>query len=337
MMLKELALWPQKITAGLEGAQDFMTQYGTRIPKNIKKIAFVGMGGSGIAGRIIKTFLDKKTDIITQTIDTNELPANIGTDTLVCVTSYSGDTWETLDVLRELAHRFIPTIVLTHGGGAALLAETKNIPLWITPESVTPRSALGNFLGFWFGVLDKLGIIEGEKIAHIFRDHALTFIPQFEQGESYFKDFLSTVQHADFFHLWGIRDVNDAMVYRAQTQFNENSKVQSVLAVFPELNHNLINGFEQYTTNPCILFYTTEFLTAHISKAVDATSEILKERGVLLYKPPVLGNTLEGQLFNTILWSDYASYYLGKIRGVDIEAVKVITKLKEALKAKGIK
>ena len=56
MILDDIRAWPEKLQAGAQLAQDFYNQYQDKLPKNIKKIAFFGMGGSGIAGRVVKTF-----------------------------------------------------------------------------------------------------------------------------------------------------------------------------------------------------------------------------------------------------------------------------------------
>jgi len=62
-MLDEITLWPKKLKDGLDIAHNFHYEHKAQLPKNIKKILFVGMGASGISGRIIKTFLDKKSKI----------------------------------------------------------------------------------------------------------------------------------------------------------------------------------------------------------------------------------------------------------------------------------
>ena len=60
-MLEEVTLWSSKLKSGLDIAHNFHYENEAKLPKNINKILFVGMGGSGIAGRIVKTFLDKKS------------------------------------------------------------------------------------------------------------------------------------------------------------------------------------------------------------------------------------------------------------------------------------
>ncbi len=345
-MLQELSLWPKKLKDGLQIAHDFHYEHSAQLPNKFTKIAFFGMGGSGIAGRIIKTFLDKKCDIPSFVIDSPGLPKFIDSETLAIVISYSGNTWETVSALNALANQFIPTIVLAHGGKAAQIAETKNLPFILLPESVQPRAAIGNFLGIILGLFDLMGIIPGKTIVETFIKHAENYIPKFSD-QTYFNDFLDKTNNCNSIHVWGISSDSASFAYRATTQFNENSKIRAVFSDFPECCHNLLVGFtdcnKKNTNNPSqdlqpvVLMFGTDFITSDLNIAIQATLEILKEEGAILYKPPVLGDTWEEQLFNIILWSDFASYYLGIKRGVEIIPVKLIVRLKDKQKKLGIK
>ncbi len=335
MMLKELSLWATKLKDGKQLAHSFYQDYQATLPKHIKKIAFVGMGGSGVAGRIMKTFLDRKPGITSFIIDTPIVPAAIDAETLAIVVSYSGQTWETLDVLDELIQKFIPTIVLANGGTAVQKAELKDLPFVLIPKSLSPRSALGLFLGFLSELFCLMGILSVRKGDQWIKD-AEKYVPSFIEGHFY-KDFLYAANGYDVMHVWGVAGDSTAAAYRATTQFNENSKMQAVFNEFPELCHNLVVGFEQFKLNPLVVMFYTDFLPAHMSIAIQAISEILHEKRVVLYKPPVFGDTFESQLFNMILWADFASYHLGQARGVNVERVALIEELKKRQTDKGIK
>lgn len=328
-MLEELKMWPKKLKDGLDIAHNFHFENKSKLPKNIKKIAFFGMGGSGIAGRILKTFLDKKSSIPSFVIDGPEVPKFIDTDTLCFVISYSGNTWETIDALNELTKQFIPTIVMANGGKALEIAETKNLPFIIVPKSNQPRAALGSFLGLILGLLDLMKIMPTKEIIETFIKQANLYIPKFED-ESYFNNFLSTANVYESFHIFGISGDSAEFAYRAQTQFNENSKVRAVFSSFPECCHNLLVGFTDCKEKPLVVTFYSDFISPKLNTGIQGITEILKSEGVVLYKVPVLGDNWEGQLFHMILWADFASYYLGKKRGVAIAPVKLI----DALKAK---
>jgi glucose/mannose-6-phosphate isomerase len=335
-MLKDLVLWSQKLKDGFDLAHNFYFEHKSKLPKNVKKVAFFGMGGSGIAGRILKTLLDKKSNILSFVIDSPEVPNFIDTETLAVVITYSGNTWETVDALNALQEKFIPTIVLSHGGKAAQIAESKNLPFILLPEAIQPRAALGQFLGILLALFDLMGIVPSKEMFEIFKKQADLYVPKLQE-EAYFADFLDIIGDYEMFHVWGVSGDSAAFAYRAQTQFNENSKLQAVSSVFPECCHNLMVGFMHFKQKPLVMMFYSDFLPTNLNVAIDATSELLKEKGVLLYKPPILGDTWEGQLFHMILWSDFASYFLGIKHGVDVTLVNIINELKAKQKEKGIK
>ncbi len=337
-MLNELKLWPTKLREGQELGQLLYQKYEGFFKQHhhtINRIAFVGMGGSGIAGRIAKTFLDKRSHISSFIVDGPSLPAFADTQTLAIVISYSGNTWETLEVLEQLTAKFIPTVVISHGGRAAEVAGAKGLPCVLLPQSKTPRSSLGHTLGLVCALFDAMVLLPGNAMIAEWIEQAQTYAPCFEQ-QDFFDDFLTVVGFRQWFHVWGIADDSAAAAYRATTQFNENAKVQAVYNTFPELTHNLLVGFSKPQVDTCVLFFQTDFLSGHLSMAVQSIGDILKEKGVGLYKSPVFGNTFESQVFNMILWADFASYHLGHVRGEDIEQVHIIDELKKRQKVNGI-
>ena len=333
-MLDEITLWPKKLKDGLDIAHNFHYEHKGQLPKNVKKILFVGMGASGISGRIIKTFLDKKSKIPAFILETPSIPAHVDTDTLAIVTSYSGNTWETVAAMNELVEKKIPMVALASGGKVAEIVESKNIPFILLPESKVPRAALGNFLGILLTLLDLMGILDGKKILDSFQKQLDLYLPKFEKDTHYFNDFLDHIEGCEAFHVWGVSGDSAAFAYRVQTQLNENAKVQAVTSSFPELNHNLIVGFTDCKNSPLVLFFYTEFLSSQLCKACEQVGDLLKMRGVNLYKPPILGDNWEEQLFHIILWSDFASCYLAKARKVDTAATELIDELKKRLAKK---
>jgi glucose/mannose-6-phosphate isomerase len=335
MMLNESMKWPEKLLEGYDLGQDFYRLHALNFPRKIKRIVFVGMGGSGIAGKIFQTFFDKKSKISVVIVDSCELPNNIDAESLVIVMSYSGNTWEALDVLQESLNRFLPTIVIAHGGRAVEIAQARNIPFLLMPVSSAPRAALGHYLGILCAIFQSLGLLDGKILLDHWIGHAKRYLPQLSE-QRFYDEFVALALDLDIFHLWGIRGYTDAVAFRAQTQFNENSKVAAVSTIFPEVCHNLIVGMSKFNKKPLVVVFSTDFLPLHLMTGLEVTLEILREKGVVLYKTPILGDTLEGQIFNIVLWSDFASNFLALARGVDALPVHIIDQLKVKQKHKGI-
>ena len=301
---------------------------------NIKNIAFVGMGGSSIAGRIMKTYLDRSSTIPTFIIESPQIPAYINGDSFAVVMSYSGNTWETVAVLEQLWAKFIPTIVIAHGGKAAALAQERNLPCILLPESQMPRTALGEFLGVLLGLFDRMGIMEGERKLTVLHKQLECYLPKFAEKD-YFEPFLAFAKGHAALHVWGVAGDSDVGAYRAATQLCENAKIQALFAKATELCHNLLVGFSGGSKIPVVLF-STQFLVPAMEASLESLEEVLQKRGVSLYKPPILGDTWEEQLFHIILWSDFASAYLAQEASVDMMPVKIIDELKAVHKAKGL-
>lgn len=334
LMLEELRSWPEKMRTGAQLGDDFYASYNHYFSMPIKNIIFVGMGGSGIAGRLVSNIITKKTSLFSTALETPSIPAWCTTETLAFVVSYSGSTWETVQALKELTARFIPTVVLAHGGVALEIAQSKKIPFMILPSSLTPRTALGSFLGFMLTVLDHLDLIEGKQIVSDLLSYLSHNMHSFETA-GFFDAFLSKARNRDFFHIWGVSGDSAPAAFRAQTQFNENSKVAAVTSFLPEANHNLLASFAKQTAQPLVLLFSTIFLPTALMLCLDSMEEVIQEAGVALYKPPLLGDTWEKQLFHIIVWADFASYYLAKQRGVEAMPVELIERLKEKNRRRG--
>ena len=326
MFLNDIATWPTRLTAGADLAKELLRT--TKLPASIQKIAFVGMGGSGIAGRIIQELVSSSCRLPIFIVDSPEIPAHFDEHTLTFAISYSGNTWETLEALEQLVARAIPTIIMTHGGKAQEIALTQNIPCVTIPSAQTPRSSLGYMLGFLLQFFNDLGFYPGITLINQFIQHAHKQIPLYRNQE-YFDDFLARAKYLDFFHIWGISGYGSACAYRAQTQFNENSKIPAVHSSLPELAHNLLVGFTAPSDNSFVLLLSPNNINKNIKDSIERISTIIRQRGALLYKPTLLGDNLQVQLFDMILWADFASYHLGMVRGIDVAAVEIIDLLKK--------
>ena len=82
---------------------------------DVSHLVFVGMGGSGNIGDIFSSILSKK-NIRVSIVKGYELPKDIDEKSLVIATSISGNTDETLSVLKNVKDKGIKNISFTSGG-----------------------------------------------------------------------------------------------------------------------------------------------------------------------------------------------------------------------------
>ena len=93
-----------------------------------ENIVISGMGGSALGGRVAAG-LERQILRIPMTVSTEyHLPNFAGPHTLVVISSYSGDTQESLTSLAEARSRGCQIFIVTSGGKLASLARQYNLP-----------------------------------------------------------------------------------------------------------------------------------------------------------------------------------------------------------------
>ncbi len=335
-MLDDILAWPEKLRAGRNVARQACAVYETKLAQPIRKLAILGMGGSGVSGHLIATLIHRSTSIQVTVVDTMIVPGHVDENTFVIALSYSGNTWETLTALETCIQRGCTVFTVSHGGAMSCMAQKQNLMYAQLPASLTPRSALGLFLGFLLTLLD-----EG---CHLLKTAAML-----DRWEHMAQDMLSTMQTPDFcqsfldmatdqehFHIWGFAGDSAPATYRMQTQFNENSKVRATYSLLPELCHNLIVGFTKPIQRSLVVMAHSDFLPDNLKIVGQFVEKLLTEKGALLYKVPVFGNTFGEQLLSLMLWADAASYHLGVVRDVEVTPVILIDSLKQQLQEAGV-
>lgn len=120
-------------------AQQLAHNFGFHAPDHgeILNVVFAGMGGSSLQAEYVRTW---PTLLVPYVICKDyRLPAFVGEKTLVIVSSYSGNTEETLSVLEEARQRGAMIVVNAGGGKLEQKAHEYGYPLIITPKAVQPR------------------------------------------------------------------------------------------------------------------------------------------------------------------------------------------------------
>ena len=123
----------------------------------IHRVVIMGMGGSAIAGLIMKD-ISPHLEII---VERNYFPnAIIDENTLLIICSYSGNTEETLYALEKCQSRGAEIAVITSGGKLKTTAEENNYNKIIIPGNQPPRAMFGYAFTELFFMLNHYGIID---------------------------------------------------------------------------------------------------------------------------------------------------------------------------------
>src|SRR5512135_511043 len=114
---------------------------------DVRNITVSGMGGSAIGGDLASALMAGELKIPMSVHRDYGLPAYVGRDSLVIVSSYSGNTEETLSSFEDAQKRGAKVLVLSTGGKITELAKGANYPVVSFTYKAQPRAALGYSLG----------------------------------------------------------------------------------------------------------------------------------------------------------------------------------------------
>ena len=107
-----------------------------------------GMGGSAMACMVARSILQDRLPVPCVVLQDPLVPAWVGPGSLTGVVSYSGDTWETLRMLRECRSRGARTFAVASGGRLLSEARTSgsgrgSVDAFPVPSGFAPRASIG--------------------------------------------------------------------------------------------------------------------------------------------------------------------------------------------------
>jgi glucose/mannose-6-phosphate isomerase len=318
-MFNKIKNFPVQVSDAIRDTKDLSINL-----DKIHRIVIVGMGGSAIAGQIMKD-ISPHLEII---VERNYFPnAVIDENTLLIISSYSGNTDETLSYYSH-ASTFTKNIFgITNGGKLLKLLKKDKHDYHILPDGYPPRSIVGYTLTVLIKLLEEDDALELLNI-DLLQDYANKFSLKdneiFNLAKKIHSTFPVIITEEDLFSLG----------YRLKCQLNENSKMLSYNVTLPEMNHNDIVGWENKLINKSLfsLIWVDITWPANI-KRMNVTNMVLKHKtssNIHIQIPADLRNDLSG-LFYLINYLDWLSYWCGYLNSVDIDAIESIDILKKEL------
>ena len=318
-MHKKIKDFPAQISNAINDTKDLSINL-----DNIHRVIIMGMGGSAIAGLIMKD-ISPHLEII---VERNYFPnAIIDEKTLLIICSYSGNTEESLSYYNHASNLTKNIFGITSGGKLLKLLKNDNHDYCIVPEGYPPRSILGYTLTVLIKLLDEDELLELLNV-ELLQDYSNKF--SLEDSEIFS---LAKKIHSTFPVIVTEEDLS-SIGYRLKCQLNENSKMLSYNVTLPEMNHNEIVGWDSKMIDKDLfsLIWIDITFPANI-KRMDITNKILSNRNSYSHHiqiPSDFQNDLSG-LFYFINYLDWLSYWCGYLNKVDINAVESIDILKKEL------
>jgi glucose/mannose-6-phosphate isomerase len=302
--------------------------------KKFNSIVVTGLGGSAISADLVQNFLAGELKIPFTVNRNYSLPASFGEKTLLIVSSYSGNTEETVSVFKEALKKTSNIICITTGGLVEKIAARQTIPIVKVLTGFQPRYALGLSFFSLLKVLQELEIIPDQsrtvkKVIKMWKEAAENCSS--EQNYA-FKCAEKIVGRVPV--IYAASDLTIAVGYRLKCQFNENSKLHAFVNQIPELNHNEIVGWESFSEkemNAILINILDKNYHPQIKKRFQVTTEIASKNKIDIINLESNQKDFKLRIMDLVYLCDWISYYTAIIRGYDPSEIDNIDYLKKKL------
>ncbi|MBI4947281.1 MAG: bifunctional phosphoglucose/phosphomannose isomerase [Bacteroidetes bacterium] len=296
--------------------------------RKISNVFVSGLGGSGIGGTIVSELVALEATVSINVSKGYFIPKYINENTLVIISSYSGNTEETLNCLNLALKRKAKIVCITSGGKVAEIAKKKKLDVILIPGGNPPRACLGYSLTQLFFILGFHKIITNKFKAQLKSSIELIEAEKqciiSEANEVADKIFGKTPMIYATTYFEGI-------AVRFRQQINENAKMLCGHHVIPEMNHNELVGWANGSERISVIIFRDKDEFERNNARIEINKEVMRK-----YTPNITEIWSKGksQIEKAIYFihlGDWISLFLAEKRGVDAVEVKVIDMLKGEL------
>ena len=300
------------------------------------RILIVGMGGSGVAGDVLKLILNKHTNIDVEVRKTYNLTKNHSSTRPFCLfISYSGNTEETVSAAQDAINENLEWSVISSGGELLELATKYNKNFVKVPTGLQPRAA--------FGLMTKA------VINFLPNSIKSNFLNACDDAGNYLNNLIEDVSNEVFDISKNIANqigTKTAVIYagseltylvaqRWKTQINENSKSKAYVGFMPEIHHNEILSWEadqEGSKNNFILILLRGDDHKKIDNRFEITKELIGSKVDILDVRNISSENLIKDLLHLVLIGDLVSVELANQLNIDPFNIDAIENLKKKLK-----
>jgi glucose/mannose-6-phosphate isomerase len=297
--------------------------------KNIDHIVFAGMGGSGSIGDIFSAILSQ-TKLHVTVVKGYTLPKTVDNNSLVVITSVSGNTVEALSILDQTKYLECNLIAVSSGGKIERRCKENKINYRKIKEYNSPRASLVSFIYSMLKILEFIIPIKKEEVME-----SLESIKQLQSqiSSNNLTDSNQALNLAKeisgiplIYYPWGLQAVG----IRFKNSLQENAKMHAIVEDVVEASHNGIVAWEKESqVFPILLQGDDDNIK---TKQRWEVLKIYFDINKIEYKEifSIKGNILS-KLIHLIYLLDYTSIYKAVISKIDPTPVKSIDFIKSRL------
>ena len=293
----------------------------------------LGMGGSGAGGLFLKALSDDSGGQPFVVWTDYGVPSWWGPEWLVMATSYSGNTEETLDGVREVLSAGGTVVGICSGGELEdILSESEDSVCLNVPPGQMPRSAFGHIFGTQLSACWELGILprpSPEEISGILDRLSQASADSDLSTNSGMSATLSRSLVGSEIGIVAPICLGP-VAYRFSCQLNENSAMFAGATEVPEMNHNEIVAWtSESASNRALLLFSCEDLHPRTSARIEWFLEEIESSPTWVIECE--GESLLERLLYAAHVTDWISIGMAVLTGEDPSEMPAIESLKTHL------
>ncbi len=297
--------------------------------QSIKNIIFVGMGGSGAINECFTAILSK-TKIHVSVVKGYHLPKTVDKKTLMIFTSVSGNTVETLTVLKLAKKTNCKIIGFSSGGELERFCISNNLEFRKIPLYNSPRASFPAYFYSMLKVLEnillikKYDVLESIKLLEKVRKNISS--NNLKKNNSSLKLAMWLDKIPIIYYPWGL----ETAATRFKNALQENAKMHAMAEDILEASHNGVVAWEKPSIVKPILIQGED----DYKKTKERWSifkKYFKKNKVDYYEINSEKGSIISKIICLIYILDYSSIYRAILSDIDPTPVKSISYLKERI------
>ena len=315
-------------TKQLQEALDIANSANLTIKNNVQNIIVTGLGGSGIGGTILSELIQAECPIPVIINKDYFLPEFVNANSLVIISSYSGNTEETLSAMRQAINKKAQIVCITSGGKVLEIAKEHKYDTIIIPGGHPPRSCIGYSLVQLFKIVQFNKFVKTDLLKQV--ADSIILLNKENSAIKLEATTIAKLLNGKIPVIYSL-GTSEGVAVRFRQQINENSKMLCWHHVFPEMNHNELVGWTEKNENLAVVTFRSSFDYERTVKRYDLCKPLFAKYSSSVTDITAKGNSKLEQFIYLINLGDWISCYIADIKNIDAVEVDVITNLKNEL------
>ncbi len=292
---------------------------------------FMGaMGGSAISANIVANCCSHYMDVPLTTNRSPLVPHWVGKGTLSIISTYSGNTDETLEMYLKVKETGSTMVVITAGGKIKDIAENDGVKVLMVPTGFQPRYSAGFMIGYIAAIMSSVGYPE-------FKNRLKGCLGSLEAYRNYLEApgslaYLLADKYKGYVPVVCTENKFKAVSLRWKAAFNENAKTICFDTALSEFRYFEANPWSEYKGKKLRLIVLTGENDLAEGGPVKNAVKNIESLGFPFDLVAIGGTSHEERLFRALILGDYVTVYMAEAAKIDPELTPVITELKKRIR-----